>query len=138
MKCDLRKLGWGDELASGFEEIDRQHQNLLRLLREFSNNLALSVDSEQFTDFLLEFSSVTANHFEFEENLLAKIGYHGLEQHKKEHEEILNRLADVAMSAVEHSESTILEFIDALCDWFEKHLAKEDTQYFAFLQNKKI
>jgi len=138
MKCELKELGWSEELDSGLKDIDRQHQYLLKLLRDMSENTEIPGNSELFSHLLVEFNEAVLRHFDFEEALLAKLGYQYLEEHQQQHEKILQQLADVSMTAVFNSKEAPKEFINALCEWFEQHLSEEDTLYFQTLNTSII
>ena len=138
MKCELEHLDWSGELECGIQDIDRQHQYLLKLLKDMSENLLIPGDSELFSKMLFEFNEVVIKHFDFEEALLEKLGYEYLEEHQQQHERILQQLADVSMTATFNTKEAPKEFIDTLCDWFEQHLSEEDTQYFGTLKTSLI
>lgn len=124
-------IEWNEEITSGIEEIDRQHQQIISLLNKIIYFFEMPDSSKELVSSLLEFSKVIHEHFEFEEKLLAEKRFKDLKNHKAGHEEISDMLNSVIMPAMLDEEVQIpAEPIISIVRWFENHLKTEDARYF--------
>lgn len=119
-----------NEITSGIQEIDSQHHHILELLNRLVSTNKQSKNSEKLLSLLTEFSQAVKSHFDYEEKLLEKYRYKGLKHHKYGHEEVLDLLNSLTMSALLDGKEISEDSINKLVRWFEEHLASEDTKYF--------
>ena len=123
-------LKWNKELSSGIEAIDLQHQHILELLDLLVIANKSPDNKERLIHSLEEFNKAIQEHFEFEEDLLAKSGYRDLKRHIAGHEEIAETLNSITMSVMFDESGISSEMINRVIRWFEEHLTSEDTRYF--------
>jgi len=129
-------IEWNEEIASGIEEIDRQHKQIISLLNQIIYYFETPDSSKELVSSLLEFSKVIHEHFDFEEKLLAEYGFKGLKNHKAGHEEISDLINSVIMPAMLDEEGDIAaEPIINIVRWFENHLRTEDARYFQAIKH---
>ena len=128
-------FNWSEEVTLGIKQIERQHQNLLSLINDLRNMADNSVRSEELISSLIEFTRSVEEHFDYEEDILGITGYIKSEQHRKEHDSILQKLNEIAKSAVEHEQSAMKEALVNVFNWFEQHLTEEDTEYLRYLKD---
>ena len=123
-------LAWAEDLNSGIDEIDHQHQQIIDLLNQVIALQKMPDKQEELTSKLLDFSKALHDHFDFEEKLLAQQGYKGLKNHKAGHEEISDLLNSLTMSVMlENNEISEYE-LNRIVNWFQDHLTSEDKRYF--------
>lgn len=124
-------IEWNDELTSGIEEIDHQHQHIISLLNQIVYFYETPDSSKKFIFTLLDFSEAIHEHFDYEEKLLADNGYKDLKNHKAGHEEISDLINSVLMPAMLNDEGDLpAEPLINIVRWFDNHLKTEDTRYF--------
>ena len=123
-------LKWNQELSSGIEAIDRQHQQILHLLEQLVIANQSPDNKERLINSLEEFNKAIQEHFDFEEALLAESGFRDLKRHKAGHEEIAETLNSITMSVMFDDSDISSEMINRVIRWFEEHLTSEDTRYF--------
>jgi hemerythrin len=128
-------LNWSEEITAGITQIERQHQNLLSLIRDLRGMINNSARSGELISLLIEFSRFVEEHFEYEEEILGLSGYIKSEQHKSEHDSILQKLNEITGSKIEHKLSDIQDSIIAIFNWFEQHLINEDAGYLRYLKD---
>ena len=128
-------LNWAEEISSGVAQIERQHQNLLSLIRDLRGMINNSARSGELISLLTEFSRFVEEHFEYEEQILGLAGYIKSEQHKSEHDAILQKLNEITGSTMEHKLSDMQESVISIFNWFEQHLIKEDAGYLRYLKD---
>ncbi|NLL71248.1 MAG: hemerythrin family protein [Epulopiscium sp.] len=133
---------WKENLSCNIEEIDGQHQNLLKLGQELYDLLKLGNDVDKYDDIMKVLSKLadyTVYHFGYEEELLAKHRYPLLESHKKQHQSFVTKIDETLKQDIDSKQSSItMEMIMFIADWIEKHILGSDHQYASFLNQKGI
>ena len=124
-------LFWRESYSSGNELIDHEHQQLFAqtnaLLRTLLSPAQEKTKIEQQLTTLLQ---GTASHFASEERLLAEMNYPELEQHKIEHDCLLQK-ARMLKEAASRGELSAGEVIDYVArEIVQVHMLKEDRKYF--------
>ncbi len=124
------KLIWKPEWESGNPEIDRQHRRLIESLSNFVYDDE-SVKSSYIYDLLV---SELLTHFEYEENLLIKIGYHEIERHKSEHRKLVKWLKTLRVEMFEGKPDDFPYATHILEEAVLNHILGEDMKYFPLLR----
>ncbi len=121
---------WKDEYNIGVESIDREHQRLFKIINKLFAFREEEKDS-QWTcqEGIKYFKGHTMKHFADEEEYMCSIGYEGLEEHQRIHQEFRNHTlpaleeeleqTDYAPDAVEH-------FLGVCTGWLIGHTLTED------------
>lgn len=125
-----------DEYLLGIEAIDSQHRRLFELTEEaycLLKNENMLFKCADIRKILVGIKEYTLQHFEDEEAYMKSKGYRDVEAHRKMHdafalkvdefEEHVNRLN------IGTQDGLILELLDYLVDWLEKHICEEDRKY---------
>jgi hemerythrin len=121
-------LRWKDEYSVGIEAVDHEHKQLIDLINRLHEKLdaadaRLTVPAF-FGDLLKEISA----HFALEEELMRDQGYGRLDQHKDDHERLLDELREI-MDAFEQSEEIdAVELSLRLDSWFSRHFRTHDAE----------
>ena len=127
-------LKWKHKLSVGIEPIDLQHRYFIGLLNRISEELD-GPDKEYQARLIDELYKFTQLHFQGEENYMYKIGYPGLDEHRCEHLELLEKLhGQVGQYLIELIEGK--EIVCYLAEWFGRHLAQEDQALGDFVRNQ--
>ena len=85
-------IEFDDTLITKNELIDSQHKELIGRIKKFVDSCEQrdsKVTAINMLDYLAEYTDF---HFSAEEKLQEEVGYPGLEDHKKKHEEFKNSL----------------------------------------------
>ncbi len=133
---DASNLAWKNEWESGNKEIDDQHKNILKLgdkLIAMSISDADNKEIVRYFDLLLEDISI---HFNYEEKILADLGYPQYEEHSNIHKELVVKakyLRDQYLSG-EIKPTDLFSFI--VSDIILGHMLSEDVKFFPLLKNK--
>ncbi len=128
------QLVWSDRYVSGHRLIDEEHQGLFNATNELIAAMTeSSLGSDAVTARLDALLVDIARHFTDEENVLAEIGYPGLESHQRLHQKLLEnsqRLRD----AVHAGASSPAEIVDFLAnEVVNRHVLKADRLFFPLL-----
>ena len=69
---------------------------------------------------------------------MKKYRYKGLKNHKYGHDEVLDLLNSLSMSAMLDGRDISQDSINKLVRWFEDHLSSEDTKYFESVKKSSL
>ncbi|MCG7656079.1 bacteriohemerythrin [Wielerella bovis] len=119
---------WTADLATGFADIDEQHQILLSRINGFYDAMQSGnfVDSKIALQDLIDY---TAEHFAYEEKMLEEANYHMLEPHKKVHANFVAKMEGL-QSRYENGEiEAAQELLDILEGWLFRHIRLNDHGY---------
>jgi hemerythrin len=132
---------WQDEYSVGIQKIDRQHKEIIILIKDLSW-LCVVDDKDSYETFKIMLSSAVEyikNHFWEEEKHMLEKNYPSYLKHKKGHEKMLEELNEMNENLGKEDTVTINGIIEYLVVWYKEHLLgfdKEMGEYFKKL--KKI
>jgi hemerythrin len=127
-------MPWSSELALGIDEIDRQHQELVRLTNALHDALSQpQVQRDAVGEVLEGLVEYTHNHFIVEEVLFQRYDYDESPAHQAEHNGFTAKAMDLLMR-FEDGEEVSLEAMEFLKDWLIHHICKVDRAYLPFMR----
>ncbi len=124
-------IAWSDGYSIGIDEIDKQHKKFFEVVHEFYMNI-LNCEGEKAVEETLEFlKSYAVEHFQSEEAFMKKYEYPRIKEHKKLHEEFIEKFDTLAdqFSISGSSQGLANEALDMAQNWLTDHILDEDTQY---------
>lgn len=114
-----------NSLVTGNDMIDSQHQELIEKINDLLKSCEVSsgqVTAVKTLDYLADYTDF---HFSAEEKLQEEIGYPGIEEHKKQHEELRKVVAELHEMLVEE-EGPSTAFVERVqknvIDWLYNHI----------------
>lgn len=119
---------WTADLATGFADIDEQHQILLARINGFYD----AIQGGNFVDgkiALQDLIDYTAEHFAYEEKMLAEANYHMLEPHKKVHAHFVEKMVGLQGRYENGDMGAAQELLDILEGWLFRHIRLNDHGY---------
>ncbi len=131
---------WRDEFSIGVPEVDAQHQELLRNIRNLSDSFreGRQFDVQEILKFLAGYA---VHHFKTEEVLMHESNYPFAAQHIREHQTFVKYFTKLCQE-VELSEpgSAYVTFRIQLLlvDWLINHTTKTDRHLGVYLKNKEV
>ena len=133
---------WKDSYGVNIAEIDKQHKKLFEIGGKISE-LVLAKDGYDHYDEIMvvleELKEYTLKHFRYEEMLMEKYGFEGLDQHKIEHMFLVKKLERMKNEDIDaNQEETLLNLINFVSDWIAGHILKTDMGYKEFFNAKGI
>nr|WP_307726413.1 diguanylate cyclase [Trichlorobacter sp.] len=128
------RLVWKPEYLSGEPSIDAEHQELLRMANLLLEQIASPKnDPARFNATLDSLLQHITSHFENEEALLRRIGYHEVDEHARQHALLKEQIVTLRQVAEKRTISTG-ELVDFLAiKVVHEHLMEADRKYFALL-----
>ena len=121
---------WKEEYNLGVDLIDREHQRLFRII----NRLFAMKEEEKDHQWVCQegvkyFKGHAMKHFADEEQYMADIGYSGLEQHRRIHQEFrVNTLPalEEELERTDYSPDAVDHFMGVCAGWLIGHTLTED------------
>ncbi len=133
---------WKDNFSCNVESIDNQHKKLFELGAKMYSIHSLKDGFDHYDEImevLYELKDYTIYHFKYEEDLLRKNGYKGLEKHINEHEKFIDKLVNLDNEDIDESQKkATMDIIVFISNWIENHILKTDKNYSEFLNNKGV
>ena len=124
---DITKLvDWRDEFEIGIPEVDYEHRAMIDLINSTYTDLLLGNASAD--ELLGEIYLRISSHFALEEKDMMAMQWTEFEQHKNDHENLLDQLRDI-MDDVAASAEVDSEHLGArLSAWFTDHFGTFDAR----------
>jgi len=130
----MKDLIWDKSLSVQVDEIDDDHQKLINLFNLINHAMEDGESPEYIEALVEELISCTAWHFRHEERLMVKYSYKGLEEHRAEHNELIQSAVELKKTlSSNESFSLTSENIDFLERWLTGHILGPDMDLGAFL-----
>ena len=126
-------IEWLDSDNIGIDAIDEDHKRLVILANELVKS-AFSEDKEEKEHLLVqglsELIMFTQDHFAREEEILRRMASPDLEEHKKQHEDIVKNLFDLN-NKLRTGDLGIADVSTFLMDWLYTHMRGADHEAFS-------
>lgn len=126
-------IPWESKYDTGVDRIDFEHKIFLELINSFIFAIENEVNKTELTRLIIEIEKYAEFHFISEENLMHRINYPEIKEHRIEHFELLERF-----NIAKNSKCDFTEFYMFLKDWFVNHTIEEDSKIKDFLVKNKI
>jgi hemerythrin len=131
----MKLLEWRDEFEIGLTEVDFEHKELIELINASYNEAKKEGSSVAVMDFLGEIFEKISAHFALEEKVMRDLKYDQYEDHKEDHERLLDGIRDIMDEYLDVSELDKESFGTQLKDWFIHHFSTKDARMHNFLHH---
>lgn len=125
---------WNENLKTGFDEIDRQHQTLIDNINQLECLLEQTNPTREHCEFLIQLvtflESYTKKHFNFEEDCMERHSCPIHEQNQQAHAEFLYYFEQFRENHRRHGfrSDVIRNLHQTISWWIEEHILQVDTQ----------
>jgi hemerythrin-like metal-binding protein len=121
-------IEWKDEFSVGVPVVDHEHRELIDLINELHD--AMSGENAAITvlDFLGEIHAHVAAHFALEEKIMREQRYDQYQEHKQDHERLLDEISDIMNAYEENAFYSDEEFAETISKWFTDHFKTKDAR----------
>jgi len=126
-------FSWRPEYGINIAEIDRQHQNLFRIVQNLQLAISAGRGHEVIEAALTEVVNYTIHHFATEEELMQRHGFPGITEHRVEHNALTLEIFRVQGQHAAGEAQAAEEFLKFLKKWLQEHTLKADKHYAEFL-----
>jgi len=133
---------WDDDFLVGHENIDLQHQELVKMTNKFYAGVQMGgvVAKVFFMQTIQGAVQYVKTHFSTEEEIMKKINFPFMKEHKKQHEAFIAQVTREVKNFEKVDVPDHAGFVKYLMDWILNHVANTDkklTPYLAKLGTEK-
>lgn len=130
-------IEWRDEFAIGIPSVDFEHRQMIGMINKLHESLAGTPAQDTVSRFLGEIHSLISAHFALEEKEMLEIGYDGFEDHKDDHERLLDEILDLLDEVDNGDAGAVPESLgQRLNIWFTEHFKTRDAKLHRFLDDR--
>lgn len=130
----MKSIKWSRDLSVGIEEIDEDHQRLIKCLDDLFTACFAGQGPSVLKGILGRLMQYTREHFSHEEDVMQKMGYPGLENHRAEHAALVTELDDIIEQyEITNSHELSNKTLQFLEDWLTHHILIEDKKIGKFI-----
>lgn len=129
----MKDLIWDDSLSVQVREIDDDHQKLVDLFNILAHSVEKGDTANYINAVMAELINCTVWHFSHEERLMLKYGYSGLEEHRKEHQELVESARALQQKVLQENKQISDEDIEFLEQWLTGHILGADMELGSYL-----
>jgi len=130
-------IEWQDDFRIGIPSIDHEHQELIALINALHAGLSGDATADQITGFFGEVDAQIAAHFALEEHAMRTLGYDQYEDHKADHDRLLEQIRDIADA---FEAGAYRDYDDRLSEhlkhWFSEHFRTKDARLHRFAASR--
>ena len=123
-------IKWTDEFSVGIDEVDEEHRALIELINGLYDVMQVGADYVQVVELLGEIYSQIAVHFAHEEDMMRDTGYARYEEHREDHETLLDDLREIMDEVEADGSFDTIELSSDLNRWFMDHFRTHDARLY--------
>lgn len=124
----MAQIEWREEFSVGNAAIDHDHKRLIEQINDLYELLLQSMDALKVERLLGDIQADISAHFAFEELLMSETNFAEYEEHKKDHETLLDQINDMVFSFSEDPETGRQLLKDQMSNWFAHHFVTFDAR----------
>lgn len=129
----MKDLVLDQTLSIGIEEIDGDHSKLINLFNILKHSIAEGADTVYLEAVLEELINCTIWHFSHEERLMLKYGYREYEEHRAEHQDLIDSVKQLQRKYTQNGKLDEKEDLEFLKRWLTEHILVADNRLGAYL-----
>ena len=135
-------IEWNDSLKLGIAVVDRQHERLVGIINRLHQATLDGRGADVIGEILDELIIYTATHFSMEEKYFAQFEYADAEEHKREHDALIEKVSALANDfekAIRGSESDLAkELLQFLQIWWRYHMMETDSKFVTLFKERGL
>jgi hemerythrin-like metal-binding protein len=131
---NLAKLVWMSEWETGELIIDSSHQHILQFANRFLENSENEITQTETLSMLDELENLLRDHFIYEEELMVKAKYPQVEEHRKEHQQLLAQLEHMRANFQHTVANPVSLYVFITDEVVVGHLINTDIKYFPYVE----
>jgi hemerythrin len=135
-------IHWNGRLKLGIAAVDRQHERLVEIINRLHDATVQGRAPDVIGEIIDEMIIYTATHFSMEEKYFAQFDYPDAEEHKREHDALIEKVgafADDFAKAQGGSKSALAtEFLQFLKIWWQFHMMETDSKFVVLFKERGL
>jgi hemerythrin len=135
---DEDSVVWDDIYSVGFEPIDNQHKELVKMTNDLFESCKQggAVADKAFLQTIKKAADYARNHFSEEDRYMLQADYPKLNEHRKLHDDFLTTVG-TAIQEFNTEKTKPIDLARFLKKWLLTHIAEKDKQYVPYLEKLK-
>lgn len=121
-------IEWRDEYRTGIEGVDHEHEDLIGQINAVYASIDAGASRRQLIERLDDIYGSIGAHFALEERFMQRHRYDHYEEHRADHERLLDEIREITDSLETGDELDEPAFREALADWFQIHFKTHDSR----------
>ena len=121
-------INWREEFSVGVVEVDYEHQELIDQINAMHRSVQEGVTRDQVVEGLGDIYAQIASHFALEEKIMRDTRYPAYQEHKADHEALLDDLRDIMDEVEDDGEFDENRLSTDLDRWFSDHFRVHDAK----------
>lgn len=127
-------IQWKDEFKIGILSVDHEHRRMVEMINKLHSKLSEDADRDTIADFLGEIHALISAHFALEEKEMREMAYDEFEDHKADHEDLLDQIRDMMDELEQDRTGAVTRTLgERLNRWFTEHFRTYDARLHGFL-----
>lgn len=126
-------IEWKDDYCTGIASVDYEHRELIELINALHESMQSEPTREKVTEALGEIFAQISAHFALEEKIMQDRHYRAFEEHKLDHETLLDDLLDIMDMIDDDGQLSTNELSLDLDRWFSDHFRTHDAKLHKIL-----
>ena len=130
---------WGESYATGIEQIDNQHKELVRLTNVLYHACLAGNETLEtvFKNAMSQMVEYVRFQFTAELEILKRINYPNYHEHKKQHDTLVMNILEASKEFGVGKKFVAHSFVRTLKDWVFSHIAFSDKLYATYVSEQK-
>jgi hemerythrin-like metal-binding protein len=121
-------IEWREEFCTGIPGVDYEHEKLIEQVNSVYALIDDEVDRDRVIDRLGDIYGSISAHFALEEQMMKKYGYDRYQEHRADHERLLDDIRDITDDFENSTDLDRQRFGQRLNDWFAIHFKTHDSR----------
>ncbi len=131
------RLQWDDAFRIGIDELDYEHRALIEDINRLHQELARHDETSRIEACLGDIYARMQAHFALEERVMKERGYRFFQEHKREHDELLERYTDAMLRFMNDPDATDTRPLEATLEhWIVDHILSSDKKMSQMVREK--
>jgi len=132
---EFQPLPWTSDLSVSVRVIDDEHKVLLSVYNDLVGSIEHRDPKSVADKVVKELYGYTKYHFGHEEEMMSKLGYPELDEHRRQHAGFVNRIAEI-QKHVDGGQANLASLAEFVQKWIVGHIMVTDKKLGAFLKDK--
>ena len=127
-------IEWNQSFEINVPVVDAEHKYLVQLVNDLHVEFKKNNLDKDIAHIFEHLASYTQKHFANEESVMAKVKYPEIEEHKKQHRELLETARNLSEQYLDGSESITEDIMQFLKAWVVTHIIESDNKIGKFVE----
>lgn len=121
-------IEWNARFELGVESVDREHRELIELINTLHRAMCAGSAHDEVVTGLGRIYAQVAAHFALEEKLMRDANYPGFDEHKLDHDTLLEEIVEIRDMVAADGHYSQQELSRSLDRWFSDHVRTFDAK----------